>query len=56
MDQSKTCSQQRGRDVPKKEKHSKGRDMSSGSSQHMREEYQIGITVLGGGQAIIGWW
>ena len=61
MDQSKACSQQRGRDVPKKEKHSKGRDMSSGSSQHMREEYQIGggtkgIMVLGGGQTVFGRW
>ena len=62
MDQSKACSQQRGRDVPKKEKYSKGGDMPSGSSQHMREEWQIGggtkgeIMALGGGQAIIGRW
>ena len=38
VDQSKACSQQKGRDVPKKEKHSKTGDMPSGSSQHMREE------------------
>ena len=42
MDQNKVCSQQKGKDVPKKEKHSKRGDMPSGSSQRMREELQIG--------------
>jgi len=40
VDQSKACSQQRRRDVPKKEKYiqTKRGKMPTGSSQHMREE------------------
>ena len=58
VDQSKACSQQRGRDAPKKEKHSKGGDMPSESSHEgevaKKGENQRGIMVLGGGQVIIG--
>ena len=62
MDQSKACSQQTGRDVPKKEKYiPKG-----GNADWIKSTYERrvanrrrnngGIMVLGGGQAIIGWW
>ena len=62
MDQSKTYSQQRGRDVPKKEKYiPKGENADWIKSTYERRvankgRNKGGIMVLGGGQAIIGWW
>ena len=60
MDQSKACSQQRGRDVPKKEKYiPKGENADWIKSTYDRREAnrggeQRGIMVLGGGQTVIG--
>ena len=62
MDQSKACSQQRGRDVPKKEKYfPKGENADWIKSTYERGVANRGetkgeIKALGGGQAIIGWW
>ena len=62
MDQSKTCSQQRGRDVPKKEKYiPKEENADWIKSTYERRVANRGrnkgeIMVLGGGQTVIRWW
>jgi len=62
VDQNKACSQQRGRDVSKKEKHSKGgrhaKWIKSTYEKGVanRGETKMEIMVLGGGQPIIRWW
>ena len=62
MDQSKACSQQRGRDVPKKEKYiPKGENADWIKSTYERGvenkgRNKGGIMVLGGGQTVIRWW
>ena len=59
MDQSKACSQQRGRDVPKKSIFQKGRNAEWIKSTYERGVANKGrikgeIMVLGGGQNVIG--
>ena len=67
MDQSKACSQQRGRDVPKKEKYfPKGENADWENADWIKSTYERrvvnrgrrkgGIIALGGGQVNIGWW
>ena len=62
MDQSKAYSQQRGRDVPKKEKYIpkvENADWIKSTYERRvvnRGRRKGGIIALGGGQTNIGWW